>query len=231
MPWVVSCRYLPSTLWWRTAACKAGNSNMSEKGTCRRMLIIHVSQPWRVSSNLCRYHGSRRGAGNQDYFLSQKNRLNSCWSSRQKNRRAKRRFFIPDEGLQMQSHISWRMCLACSRKKGRSHAGVLRLPPVSTASKSSRTSPSISLRLVGYVKYWTASQPAVLSPAASSPFPPSSPNGGVLLAQGVYPHQLGENVFQFERKIESSKAISRNFTQCWLWIVWSVGDGGTSTHW
>lgn len=55
------------------------------------------------------------------------------------------------------STTSLREWVWTARRKGRSPAGVLRLPPVSTASKSSRTPPAFSLRLVWYVKYWTAS--------------------------------------------------------------------------
>lgn len=123
----------------------------------------------------------------------------------------------------MQSHISWSMCLDCKRKKGRSLAGVLRLPPVSTASKSSRTPPAISLRLVWYVKYWTASQPAIPSPAASPPSTPSSPNWGVLLAQGIYPHQVAEGeclpVWKKNLKLKSNqqKPHSSGCGSCALW--------------
>lgn len=176
---------------------------------CRSTWSIHLSQPWRASSNLCQCHESREGGMKSRLFSITKNRLNSCYSSRAKNRRAKRRCFIPDEGLQMQSHISWRVCLDCKRKKGRSQAGVLRLPPVSTASKSSRTPPAISLRLVWSVKYWTASQPAVPSPPTSPPFAPSSPNGGVLLAQGIYTHQAAEGeclpVWKKKLKLKSNQ--------------------------
>lgn len=66
------------TLWWRTAACKAENSNISEKGTCRSVWSIRFSQPWRVSSNLCQCHES--GIGGEEIKIIFYHKKNPSWT-------------------------------------------------------------------------------------------------------------------------------------------------------